>query len=78
MQLEEVLETVRSVRQEAKRRVLAYANQSGNPKLIKEVSLCLLANEARPLSGLDEETYELLVIYEEMYQSTLRLAKLIK
>ena len=78
MQLEEVLEMVRSVRQEAKRRVLAYANRSGNPKLIKEVSLCLLANEARPLSGLDEETYELLVIYEEMYQSTLRLAKLIK
>ena len=71
MQLKEVLEIVKSVRQEAKRRVLAYANQSGDPKLIKEVSLCLLANEARPLSGLDEETYELLVIYEELHQSTL-------
>lgn len=78
MQLKEVLEMVRSVRQEAKRRVLAYANQSGNPKLIKEVSLCLKVNEARPLSGLDEETYELLVIYEELHQSTLRLAKLIE
>ena len=78
MQLKEVLEMLKSIRHEAKRRVLAYANQSGNPKLIREVSLCLLANEARPLSGLDEETYELLVIYEEMHQSALRLAKLIK
>ena len=78
MQLEKVLEMLRSVRYEAKRRVLAYANQSGNPKLIREVSLCLLTNEARPVAGLGEETYELLVIYEEMHQSAIRLAKLIK
>ena len=43
---------------------------------MSEVEMCLETNEAKLLSGLDEESYELLVTHEEMYVALQRIAKL--
>ena len=73
-----LFETILKVRNEAKRRVRAFAANSGNKKLIAEVEKCLQVNEARAIAGLSEEAYEFLSIYEDMYDKMKMLARLSK
>jgi len=73
-----LFETILKVRNEAKRQVRAFAANSGNKKLIAAVEQCFQVNEARPISGLSEEAYELLSIYEDMYDKMKMLARLSK
>ena len=73
---EKLFKHIHTIRIEAKRRVRAFAAKSGNRRLMSEVEMCLETNEAKLLSGLDEESYELLVMHEEMYAALQRIAKL--
>lgn len=70
--------TITTLRSETKRRVRAFAASTKNKCLIREVEQCLEVNEARLLTGLSEEAYECLVMYEEMYSHLKTIARLSK